>query len=687
MGFLAFRGIQNDRALLEREGLEAIRRIADLVVRETEEKIASVESALTACAADAGRDKSASSATTSALVKFRAEHPLVEEIFLLRPGSAIDYPASRFLYFPDNAGLSLPRSLLPPGNILDAQLLEYRDKDYPKALVAYRRALKLSGDRRSEAEILNAVARVQRKSGLLQDAAATYEKLSRDYAAVVISDGIPLGAAARLELANVFRALNDGRRSASVLLDLYESLVRPEWSLGKGQFDFFSGSVKRGLEELLAGAQTGHDPGSLRQNIERFEAEERQKRERTERAIAFQAGAVSALEAKLADIGDWAARPTVRLTVNTGRYSHLVSFPKPQPEDLESGAGAWGLIFDAERIRDDVLKPALLRHASSEDISWVVKDRDGGRILASNGSPSGPVAVRTDSISRFPGWSLEFHQQPPDLLRTFLGLRRGIYSYMFLLIGGILVFGLALTIRTVSHELELARMKSDLVSTISHEFKSPLAAIRQLAEMLHSGRLPSEERRQKYYDILLEQSERLSLLIDNVLNLARIEEGRKEFLFEAVELGALVQQVVSSVREQVGHEGFDIDYEAGIDSVIAWIDREALSQALANLLDNAVKYSGDSKKVSVRLTVEDEQAVVTVRDSGIGIRKDEVDKIFERFYRCGDELTRTVRGTGLGLSLVKEIVDAHKGFVHVESELGKGSTFSIRLPLNRPEKE
>jgi signal transduction histidine kinase len=139
------------------------------------------------------------------------------------------------------------------------------------------------------------------------------------------------------------------------------------------------------------------------------------------------------------------------------------------------------------------------------------------------------------------------------------------------------------------------------------------------------------------------------------------------------------------MQEQVGHEGFEIDFEAGKKSVNAQVDREALSQAVANLLYNAVKYSGDSRKVLVRLSVEDEQAIIVVRDSGIGIRKEELDKVFERFYRCGDELTRTVRGTGLGLSLVKEIVGAHKGSVHVESELGKGSTFSIRLPLSRPE--
>jgi len=683
LGFLAFRGIQNDRTLLEKERLEANRRIADQVIREVDKKISSVETALTSCAADAGREKSGSSVATSALREFEAEHPLVEETFVLRQHSAIDYPAAKLLYLPDNGGPSVSHSLPPSEKVLAAQRLEFQEKDYPKALAAYRQALKKAGDPQSEGEILNAVARVQKKSGLLREAAATYERMSRDYGGVVISDGIPLGAAARLELATVLRDLNDGAVTVSALFELYKSLLRPDWSLEKAQFEFFSARVKGALEEFLASTPSVPDRTSVKQDLERLETQEKQKRERTEKAIAFHAGAVPALEAKLAGNGKGAAGGALRLAMDIGAYSYLVSIPKPETEDLERQLETWGFILDIEKLRENILQPALLRYASSEDISWVVKDREGSRVLASSNSPSGSVAVRMDFVSRFPDWTLEFYQQPPDLLRTFLGSPRGIYSYMFLLIGGILVFGLVLTIRTVSHELELARMKSDLVSTISHEFKSPLAAIRQLAEMLHSGRLPSEERRQKYYDILLEQSERLSLLIDNVLNLARIEEGRKEFFFEAVELGVLMQQVVSSIREQVGHEGFEINLDAGKESVTAQVDREAFSQALANLLDNAVKYSGDSRRVMVRLSVEGEQAVIVVRDSGIGIRKDELDKVFERFYRCGDELTRTVRGTGLGLSLVKEIVAAHRGSVHVESEPGKGSTFSIRLPLGR----
>jgi signal transduction histidine kinase len=305
--------------------------------------------------------------------------------------------------------------------------------------------------------------------------------------------------------------------------------------------------------------------------------------------------------------------------------------------------------------------------------------------MTSGTQPAGAITVRADFAANFPDWSLEFTQPPPRLMEALLISRQGPYFYMFLLIAGILIFGLVLTIRAVSHELELARMKSDFVSTISHEFKSPLTSIRQLAEMLHSGRVPSEERRRQYYDVLLEQSERLSLLTENVLNLARIEEGRKGFELQGTDPAALLQDVVTSMQDRVRHEGFSIELEINKNLPMIMLDRDAVTQAITNLIDNAVKYSGGSRRVLVTASDEGASLQIAVKDLGIGIREEDLDKVFERFFRGGDELTRTVRGSGLGLALVREIVEAHHGNVRAESEPGKGSTFFIRLPLPRRE--
>ena len=279
------------------------------------------------------------------------------------------------------------------------------------------------------------------------------------------------------------------------------------------------------------------------------------------------------------------------------------------------------------------------------------------------------MTFRTNFASNFPDWTLEFHQPPARLIKTFLLSRRGLYSFVFLLIAGILVFGLVLTIRAVSHELELARMKSDFVSTVSHEFKSPLTSIRQLAEMLQSGRVPSEERRQKYYDVLLEQSERLAMLTDNILSLAKIEEGRAEFTFETTDISVLLTEVVTSIRERVRHEGFEIglDIEGALPLIA--VDRTALSQAVTNLIDNAIKYSGDSRRISVSASLK-EQAVI---DRRRGLRHRHQEGRHRPDLRALLPGRRRIdpdgQGSGLGLTLVKEIVEAHGGRVHVESEV------------------
>jgi signal transduction histidine kinase len=230
--------------------------------------------------------------------------------------------------------------------------------------------------------------------------------------------------------------------------------------------------------------------------------------------------------------------------------------------------------------------------------------------------------------------------------------------------------------------MELSRMKSDFVSTVSHEFKSPLTSIRQIAEMLETGRIPSEERRQKYYEVLLEQSERLSLLTDNVLSFAKMEEGKREFVFEETDIKTLLMEIVSTIQDRVRHEGFTIELEIEdfLPPIVA--DVPAITQAVTNLIDNAVKYSGESKKVVVNVRVDEKDLVIDVRDFGVGIKKVELNKIFDRFYRGGDELTRTIKGSGLGLTLVKQIVEAHYGSIQVESELGKGSVFTVKLPTD-----
>lgn len=183
-------------------------------------------------------------------------------------------------------------------------------------------------------------------------------------------------------------------------------------------------------------------------------------------------------------------------------------------------------------------------------------------------------------------------------------------------------------------------------------------------------------------DYILQQSERLIHLIENILDFSRIEEGHKTFRFEKGDIVPLVKEMVESFQILTADQEFRISLEVPESLPQIVFDREGITQVMHNLLDNAVKYSGDSRSIKVTLVRRVDRIVIGIRDHGYGIRKEEQEKIFSRFYRAGEELTQNVKGSGIGLTIVRQIVTAHHGEVIVDSSPGKGSLFSVKLPIN-----
>ena len=678
LGYLAFRGIQNDQALLEKERLNEHRKILELVTKSVEENIFKAEQSFLFILAK--HQEIGQPGLIRSLDSLKKQNPLVEEVFYLENFEKIQFPIAKLLFLPNGSSQSFPASSSTPASmrkIQTGQQLEFQQKEYQKALFSYQQEFEQASDHRMKGELLSAIARVQKKATLFRDAKITYELIARDYNQVQTSGGVPLGLAARLELSSLSMTTDDTLTSIKIFLNLYKNLLNREWTLEKAQYDFFSQDIKKSIDNIFSQAP-------LLQYQSAFtilKAEENNQRKITERLLMFQENAAADLKAKVSLNPEESRSSVRRFTLESGEHTYLVSLLGQYTGNGSRANEIPGLLLNADYMRDSLLLKVLQSNVYSGKPGWIVKGRDDRTILKSENPPSGSITVRTNFEGGFPPWSVEFYQLDPDLFETFLISRRGIYFYMFFLLAGILIFGLTLTIRTIAHELELSKMKSDFVSTVSHEFKSPLSSIRQLSEMLQSGRVPSEERRMQYYDVLVEQSERLSLLIDNILDFAKIEEGRKKFDFEMVDIGQLLQEIVSAFQDRVRHKDFVIKVQIDKPLPSINVDRAAITQAITNLIDNAIKYSGEARNIFVRAFAENQYLIITVKDSGIGIRKEEIDKVFERFYRGGDVLTRTVKGSGLGLTLVKQIVEVHHGNVNVESEPGHGSTFSIRLPV------
>jgi signal transduction histidine kinase len=235
--------------------------------------------------------------------------------------------------------------------------------------------------------------------------------------------------------------------------------------------------------------------------------------------------------------------------------------------------------------------------------------------------------------------------------------------------------------RLVRRETEMARLKSDFVANVSHDLKTPLSVIRMFGETLELGRVPDEGRRREYYRVITRESERLSRLIDNVLDFSRIEGGRRSYERVPTPVEPLVRDSVDAFAYPLEQQGFKLEVHVEPDLPEVPVDADAIGQALANLIDNAVKYSGVERTIVVEARREGERLALSVTDRGIGIPPAEHAKIFDKFYRVGRSDTQGRRGSGVGLALVRHIVEAHGGSVSVRSAPGQGSCFTIWLPL------
>jgi len=246
-----------------------------------------------------------------------------------------------------------------------------------------------------------------------------------------------------------------------------------------------------------------------------------------------------------------------------------------------------------------------------------------------------------------------------------------------------LVFGVILIGRTLSHEMSVLKIKSEFVASVSHEFKTPITSIKGLIERLIDGKVKDPERVKEYFSVISQDADNLSRLVSNFLNLARIEEGKDQYEFIDTDIGEWMENTLANFRKESIRIGINFSTEIASDIPSFSIDRNHMTLAINNLFDNAVKYSSGKVEVKIKLEKSENHILIKIQDNGIGIPKKELTKIFEKFYQGGNAASLSVTGTGLGLTLVKRIVEAHGGFVGVESEPGKGSTFILTLPIKR----
>jgi signal transduction histidine kinase len=375
----------------------------------------------------------------------------------------------------------------------------------------------------------------------------------------------------------------------------------------------------------------------------------------------------------------------IRLTVDE-RDSQNRIIVKPIVDEKSRVVGVAGMFLDKRVFFEDYLGGAIKESVQSwfpdeyDDVVVTVCSHDDEMVYTSQPFEGTPYEVGEMIPFIFSDHYLGIR------MRNMTEAQRSRWYFLSslsisILTALVLIGGIVLALRAASRAMKLSQMKTDFVSNVSHELRTPLASIRVFGEFLKLGRIREPLKVHEYGEYIENESRRLTQLINNILDFSRIESGQKTYQFEAANVEQVVDDTLKTFDVILEQNGFTIDLrkpELQLPPVV--MDSNAIAQAFINLLDNAVKYSGAAKEVRVTLGQENGFVTIAVSDRGIGIDREDTVKVFEKFYRVGNCLVHDVKGSGLGLPIVKHVVEAHRGKVTVESEPCKGSTFTIHLP-------
>jgi signal transduction histidine kinase len=334
---------------------------------------------------------------------------------------------------------------------------------------------------------------------------------------------------------------------------------------------------------------------------------------------------------------------------------------------------------DPEVLRREVFDRSI-RALESPAIVAVVDDRD--RPVYSGGALDRADRIATARFREIlPTWRVAIYQpqgtSPRESVRRQIALFTGAFGLLIVVI----LAGIVVTYRLIRREAEMSRLKADFVANVSHDLKTPLSVIRMFGETLEMGRTTDEVQRREYYHVITRESERLSRLIENVLDFSRIESGRRRYDIAPTAVEPLIREVLDAFSYPLAQHGFKVTVTVAPDLPEVPMDGDAIGQALANLVDNAIKYAGDRKSITIEAGLVAGSLALSVADEGIGIPEAEQARIFEKFYRVGRSETQGRRGSGVGLALVRHIALAHGGRITVSSAPGEGSRFTLWLPL------
>jgi signal transduction histidine kinase len=573
-------------------------------------------------------------------------------------------------------------NLQASSNFNMAEKAEFIRKDYVDAIRYYKMTLIQIKSSQEHALLLSRIGRCYFKTGQYKTGINEYKKILELKKEDATIGQIPATIIALSQITDGYKALNAEKEEYNAVLELYQQLLNHPWDLLGGEYLYYLKSASAEIGEHVV---SDINSDSAERNIENLKIVENRLLEQIRFIELINQNILPEIEY---DLNHEAPSELQSFNISRNEYDSTlqIGFFKLPSAFQKSKLFALGYQFNKDYILSTLFPEILTSVELGKDVFvGILGDKDSLLYIQHN-NPVSNYLVADNFSKLFVNWKVALFDNEGKSIEQLVGKEKQLYLMLFAGIIIVMLIGIVVMIRAVIHESEISRMKSEFVSNVSHELKTPLALIRLFGETLESGIVSDEKKRQEFYGIIRKESERLTHLINNVLDFSRMDTGVKEYHFKEADLVEVVRSTLEAYKFHIRDDGFKIESELPDESITLKIDKDAISQVLLNLLNNAVKYSEERKYIQVRVCKNSISALISVTDHGVGIPKEELKKIFDKFYRVSTAKTRETRGTGLGLTLAKHIVEAHGGTIEVESEVGKGSRFMVILPITSTEK-
>ncbi len=688
LAYFSWRAFENEKLLSQEKLRESYQQFARLAGREIDHELEAVERQWTTAVKRILKNGPLNLSTREVEKNFKDE-PLIAACFLLSaPGETAFALSSSTESESTSANTWEPESYLREFDVFkrlqeQGEELEYHANDLKGAVARYREILSEVSSPQLRAMAETHIGRVLQKKGEWTAALASFRHLLENYPEVRDLNKMYLRFLAQYQIAICLDNLERDQEAIAELARLNLDLFERSDAINTLQYSYFYGIIQDLASRLLASPHL-----SSRSDYQtQFQALAEQNKKRIGQKYFLQL-----LDQQLNESVIKRKRHKLKFRYVAGEADgepFLVACQSlPDPSGIFT-AGLLGLQIDLAQLREKLF-PVILRNLKfNQQVDLGILNEKGEYVIGSPAVPVHPLLAVQKLERPFDFWQVAIYIEGAPGISRLQGFGAALRFWLISLLLLSILFGAYLFIRRARREAQLSGIKSSFVSNVSHELRTPLASIKMLAELMEmqlngESTIPLERSKARHYlNIIQRECNRLGRLLENVLDFSKIERGFKQYNFEYEDPGVVLRTTVETFRPHAESQGFALEVEIAEDLPAVHVDADAIAQVLLNLLSNALKYSDEVKKIRVRAYREGvSRLTVEVIDRGIGIEAEEIPKIFDAFYRVDPRLSsRKQGGVGLGLTLVRQIVQAHGGEVRTRSTVGKGSMFGFTLPV------